>query len=84
MWRLGNEQFQTFCTINDYSHNIIGNHVPLASLAFHMHMDDDFFVRYVSLPGHIHNLSGARAETWGNHGLHCQKSPECQPSIEQS
>ena len=40
MWRLCNKQYSNIL-YNDYSHNIIDNHVPLASLALHMHMDDD-------------------------------------------
>ena len=32
---------QTFCIYNDYSHNIIDNHVPLASLTLHVCMDND-------------------------------------------
>ena len=39
IWALNN--IQTFCIYHDYSHNIIDNHVPLASLTLHMCMDND-------------------------------------------
>ena len=38
---MGNEQYSNIL-YNVYSHNIIDNHVPLASLALYMQMDNDF------------------------------------------
>ena len=75
--------------IHDYSHNIIDNHVPLASLTLHMQMENDSCMVWVFTWAHLchpqdYNLSGARAEPWGNHGLHSQRNPKCQPSIGQS